>query len=180
MRFAYRHVVEPLVTRDASGSTLASTLPAQRHERALVLHHGRVLREQIAAWGQADFREPAAPEAIQTAEARLGAPLPNELRELLSETDGVVGEHGLGLVWAADRIGEDNAHFRSNPNFSDLYLPFEGLVFFSDAGNGDQFAISLRGAQDVFMWDHEDDSRIWVASTILDFLRRRMTGELTI
>jgi SMI1-KNR4 cell-wall len=139
-----------------------------------------VLREQIAAWGRADFRDPATPGSIQTAEAKLSAPFPGDLRELLSETDGVVGEYGVGLVWSAQRIGEDNAHFRSNPDFLDLYLPFEGLVFFGDAGNGDQFAISLRGAQDVFVWNHEDDSRVWVASTLLDFLRRWMTDELTI
>lgn len=139
-----------------------------------------MLRDQIAAWGTAEFREPAPPEAIQTAEDKLGAPLPSELRELLGETDGVVGEYGLGLVWTAERIGDDNARFRADPDFSDLYLPFEGLVFFSDAGNGDQFAVSLRGAQDVYAWNHEDDSRVWVASTILEFLRRWMTGELTI
>lgn len=61
-----------------------------------------------------------------------------------------------------------------------MYLPFEGLVFFSDASNGDQFAISLRGPQDIYVWNHEDDSRFWVASTVMDFLRRSMTGELQI
>ena len=104
-----------------------------------------MLSGQIAAWGTADFRERAAPQSIRAAEAKLGAPLPSELRDLLSETNGVEGEYGLGLVWTAERIGEDNARFRSDPEFTDLYLPFEGLVFFSDAGNGDQFAISLRG-----------------------------------
>lgn len=139
-----------------------------------------MLSEQIATWGTADFHEPATPQSIRAAEAKLGAPLPSELRELLSETDGVVGEYGLGLVWTAERIGEDNARFRSDLEFADLYLPFEGLVFFSDAGNGDQFAASLRGAQDVYVWNHEDDSRVWVASTVLDFLKRWMTDELTI
>jgi hypothetical protein len=144
------------------------------------MHDGHVLRDQIAAWGAADFRSPATTQAIRAAEAKLGAPLPSELRDLLSETDGVEGEYGLGLVWTAGRIGEDNARFRADPEFADLYLPFEGLVFFSDAGNGDQFAISLRGPQDVYVWNHEDDSRVWVASTVLDFLRRWMTDELTI
>ena len=139
-----------------------------------------MLSEQIAAWGTADFREPATPQSLRAVEAKLGAPLPSELRDLLSETDGIEGEYGLGLVWSAERIGEDNARFRSDPEFADLYLPFEGLVFFADAGNGDQFAASLRGAQDVYMWNHEDDSRVWVASTVLDFLRRWMTNELTI
>lgn len=30
-------------------------------------HDGRVLKEQISAWGTADFRAPAAPEAIAAA-----------------------------------------------------------------------------------------------------------------
>ena len=141
---------------------------------------GSMLREQIASWGTADFREPATADAINAAEAALGAPFPVEIRDLLSETDGVDGERGLALVWPAERIGKDNAYFRSSQTFADLYLPFEGLVFFSDPGNGDQFAISLRGAQDIFVWDHEDDSRTWVASTIMDFLRRWMTGELQV
>jgi SMI1 / KNR4 family (SUKH-1) len=139
-----------------------------------------VLSEQIATWGTADFRQPATPASIRTAEAKLGAPLPIELRDLFRESDGVKGEYGLDLVWTAERIGEDNALFRSDPEFARLYLPFEGLVFFSDAGNGDQFAVSLRGPQDVYVWNHEDDSRMWVASSVLDFLRRWMTNELTI
>lgn len=139
-----------------------------------------MLKEQISAWGTADFHEPATADAIAAAEAKLGAPLPGEIRDLLGETDGVDGEYGLALVWPAERIGQDNARFRTDTSFADLYLPFDGLVFFSDAGNGDQFAISLRGAQDVFVWNHEDDSRTWVASTVMDFLRRWMRGELQI
>jgi hypothetical protein len=139
-----------------------------------------VLRERISTWGTAGFREPASVEAIRAAEGKLGTPLPDEIRDLLSETNGVEGEYGLGLVWPAERIGDDNARFRSDPTYADLYLPFEGLVFFSDAGNGDQFAMSLRGAGDIYVWNHEDDSRMWVASTVMEFLRRWMTGELQI
>lgn len=122
-----------------------------------------MLKEQISAWGTADFHEPATADAIAAAEAKLGAPLPGEIRDLLGETDGVDGEYGLALVWPAERIGEDDARFRADTSFADLYLPFDGLVFFSDAGNGDQFAISLRGAQDAFVWT--DTSRTWNASS---------------
>ena len=139
-----------------------------------------MLRDEISAWGTADFREPATPGAVAEAEAKLGAPIPGELRDLLGATDGVVGEYGLEVVWTAKRIGDDNARFRSDPAFAELYLPFEGLVFFADGGNGDQFAISLRGPQDIYVWNHEDDSRTWVASTVMDYLKRWMTGELTI
>lgn len=60
-----------------------------------------VLREEISAWGAAEFHEPATADAIEAAEAYLGAPLPDEIRDLLSETDGIDGEYGLALVWPA-------------------------------------------------------------------------------
>lgn len=139
-----------------------------------------MLTERISSWGTAVFREPASPGTILEAEAQLGAPMPDELRDLLRETDGLEGEYGLDLVWTAERVGTDNARFRSDPDFAELYMTFEGLLFFADAGNGDQFAISLRGPQDIFVWNHEDDSRTWVASTVMNFLRAWMTGELSV
>lgn len=34
-------------------------------------------------------------------------------------------------------------------------MPFEPLIFFSEAGNGDLFAISMRGDHEVYVWNHE-------------------------
>ncbi len=110
----------------------------------------------------------------------LGRPIPHELHDLLIETNGVEGEYGLGLVWSAERIGEDNAQFRTSPDFAELYMPFDGLVFFSDAGNGHQFGVALSGNQEVYMWNHEDDSRTWVAPTVMRFLEGWMTGRLAV
>jgi hypothetical protein len=132
--------------------------------------------ERIAQWGEATFR----PRAIHACEALLGRPKPDELRELLAETDGVEGEYGLGLVWSARRIAEDNARFRASQDFAELYMPFDGLVFFSDAGNGDQVGVALSGNQEVYVWSHEDDSRTWVASTVIGFLEEWMTGRLSV
>ncbi|WP_295694157.1 hypothetical protein [Lapillicoccus sp.] len=61
-----------------------------------------------------------------------------------------------------------------------MHLPVDGLVFFADAGNGAQFAISLRGPQDIFAWKHEDDSRTWIDSTVMDYLHGWMTAELNV
>lgn len=110
-----------------------------------------MLMEQIAKWGEAHFREPAGQDALDAVEDSLGHPLPAELRELLSETNGVEGEFGLGLVWRAERIASDNLHFRADPEFADLYTPFVGMVFFADAGNGDQFFVSLSGNNEVYV-----------------------------
>lgn len=133
--------------------------------------------EQIVQWGNASARSRATPVELSGCEHTLGHPIPSELRAILSEADGIEGEYGLELVWPVARMAEDNNRFRTDPVMSDLYMSFESLIFFSDAGNGDQFFVSLAGNQDVYCWDHEDDSRVWVAGTVMEFLEAWMSGE---
>jgi SMI1 / KNR4 family (SUKH-1) len=141
-----------------------------------------VWREQILQWGtDIDFREPAAAEAIQACQQALGQQLPNDLVGLLRETDGVQGQYGLGLVWSTERIRQDNLRFRSSPDLASLYMPFEPLLFFADAGNGDQFAFVIRDRPaNVFVWDHETDSRTMVAPSLATYLEWWLNGQLTI
>jgi hypothetical protein len=119
---------------------------------------------------------------LRVVEESLGVSLPGELRELLLESDGVLGEFGLGLVWPLERIERDNRSFRSTPAFRALYMPFDSLLFFGDAGNGDQFAFAiLDGAvrnSDVFAWNHENDSRVWVAPSLRSYLEWWLTGRI--
>jgi hypothetical protein len=139
-----------------------------------------MLIERIAAWGEATFSPPASKNDLAAAAAALAAALPQQLAELLSETNGVEGEYGLGLVWDVARIVKDNTWFRTNGDYRELYMPFDGLLFFADAGNGDQFGIALAGNHEVYVWDHEDDSRRWVASTVMGYLESWMTGRLKV
>ena len=139
-----------------------------------------VLIEQIARWGEATFRPPVQAEAVASAETTLGHSLPNDLGQVLAESDGIEGEYGLGLVWSLDRITADNASFRTDESFRDLFMPFDGLVFFADAGNGDQFALSLTGNCEVYVWDHETDSRSWVAPSVMAYLEGWMTGRIKV
>jgi SMI1-KNR4 cell-wall len=86
----------------------------------------------------------------------------------------------LAIVWPADRILDDNSSFRADAEFAKLYMPFDDLLFFADAGNGDQFAfpITAAGARaDVFVWNHEDDSRRWYASSLEQYLTWWLSGE---
>ena len=53
---------------------------------------------------QAQLAEGVTEEQLQAAETDLGTRLPDGLRELLAETDGVVGEDGLDLIWPLQRI----------------------------------------------------------------------------
>ena len=129
----------------------------------------------------AEFKPPAHEAAIVECEQSLGHSLGGDLRSLLRETNGVSGQYELGLVWAVERIGADNVMFRSSPELAAVYMPFEPLLFFADAGNGDQFAQVMRGGQqDVFVWDHETDSRTWVAPRITEYLIWWIDGRLRV
>lgn len=139
-------------------------------------------RETVSALEPvAAFSSPASQEEIQAIERALSIKLPRELRELLAESNGISGSYGGGLVWPADRIVTDNVTFRSS--FDGLYMSFESLPFFADAGNGDQFAFAIKRGQegelhsDVYVWDHEDDSRRWYAGSLLKYLEWWLSGD---
>jgi hypothetical protein len=149
-----------------------------------VLHcdHFGAWREQIATWtDDVAFAQPADRAAITACEATLGQHLPTELIDLLLESNGVEGEYGLGLVWPIEQIARDNLMIRTDPDLARLYMPFEPLLFFADAGNGDQFAFVMRDCPpDVFAWNHETDSRIWVAPGLARYLEWWLNGRITI
>ena len=129
-----------------------------------------------------EFSPPATWSELSLAEERLEVKLPDALRELMFESNGIQGEYGLGLVWPIDRIVADNLRFRSHAVFKELYMPFDPLLFFADAGNGDQFAFPIQLGQirrnDVFVWNHEDDSRSWVAPDLAKYLEWWLNGTI--
>ena len=63
-------------------------------------------------------------------------------------------------------------------------MPFDPLLFFGDAGNGDQFAYAIHEAQvrrnDIFAWDHETDSRTWVAPSLERYLEWWLSGRINV
>jgi hypothetical protein len=119
---------------------------------------------------------------VELAESELGIRLPLELAEFLLESDGIVAVNGVNLVWPLRRIVDDNLAFRANEDFRELYMPFDPLLFFGEAGSGDQFAyVVLAGevrAPDIYAWDHENDSRYWVASGLRQFIERCVDGSI--
>ena len=121
---------------------------------------------------------------IQCAEGIIGVPFPDDLRSCLLESDGLEGEYGLGLVWSLERIVRENQRFRETAEFKELYMPFDCLLFFADAGNGDQFAFPIQAGQirrdDIFVWNHEDDSRTWVAPSLTKYLEWWLNGKLAV
>jgi hypothetical protein len=130
------------------------------------------------------FHSPATDDEIDRIATELGVALPAELRSILSASNGIEGEYGLGLLWNADRIIQDNKQFRSSPDFAELYMPFDCLLFFGDAGNGDQFAFPIQAGNitrpDIFVWNHEDDSRSWVAPSLETYFDWMISGKITV
>lgn len=136
----------------------------------------RELIEQTLA--DAELGPPADEEALTALVNALGQPLPPQLTALLRECDGVRGRHGLEVVWSAERIAETNAEFRASPDFAELYMPFEPLMFFGDNGGGDQFAfVRTPERGEVFVWDHETDSRYLVTYNLRQYVERALRAD---
>jgi hypothetical protein len=111
----------------------------------------------------------------------LGRPLPADLAALLRESNGIEGEYGAGLIWSAERIVSENRARRADSGCAALSMPFDPLLFFADTGNGDLFALlSGLGRPDVFIWNHENDSRTWVAPSLAEYLEGWLTGRITV
>lgn len=129
-------------------------------------------------------REGASESAIQLAERTLAVKFPSDLQSLLLESDGIEGEYCLGLVRQLDCIVEENLSFRESAEFKELYMPFDCLLFFADAGNGDQFAFPIQAGgirrDDVFVWNHEDDSCTWATPSLSKYLEWWLSGKLKI
>ncbi len=130
------------------------------------------------------FHSSATLDEIEKVESSLGILSPDDLKSLLQESDGIVGSYGSGLIWDVERIKKDNLNFRQFPDFKDLYMPFDHLLFFADAGNGDQFAFGILNRKirnsDIFVWNHEDDSRTWVAPSLDVYLEWLLNGKLKV
>jgi hypothetical protein len=135
-----------------------------------------------AAFPNPARNQPASDEELNAVEARLGNRLPADLRSLLQETNGVKqGDYAYDLLWPAARIQDENTTARTSEGFR-FYMPLVNLLFFADAGNGDMFgfAIDAGGAvrNDIYSWDHEDDSRRWAAPDLATFLESFARGKI--
>ena len=113
------------------------------------------------------FNAPASDEEIDAVARAVGCGLPQDLVAALKESNGISGCYSLGLIWDTVRMIEQNNTMRSTTGFRELYMPFDCLLFFGEAGNGDLFGFAILDGEvrrnDIFAWDHEDDSRTWVA-----------------
>ncbi|MFT0804156.1 SMI1/KNR4 family protein [Bacillus swezeyi] len=128
------------------------------------------------------FNKPSQTARLNEIKRKFNIRLPNELESLLKETDGINDEFDCPLIWSADRITAENEELRNGEVFKDIYLPFDYLLFIADAGNGDLFAYSILNGSiqkdDIYVWNHEDDSRTWVAPSLKQFIEWWIDGKV--
>ncbi len=120
------------------------------------------------------------PDAIAGAESQLGHPLSDALRSLYAQTDGFVDEWGCSCVMRLADLVAENEQMRSDVENRAHYMPFDGLLFFGQVGNGDLLfqPVLTSGIRDeVFLWDHEDDSRRWYARGVPEALKRACSDQ---
>ena len=107
------------------------------------------------------------------------ASVAGQARRTPSETNGVDGEHGAGPAGASNVSPPTTLTFRRNADFGVPYMPFDSLLFFADAGSGDQFALGPHTDRaDVFTWNHENDIRIWVAPGLSQYTEWWLTDRI--
>jgi len=131
------------------------------------------------------FPDAAGPGAMSDrqlvlAETQLGRRLPDPLRGIYRECGGVFANHGTPLVMPLDDLVKRNEWLRGSDSSAGLYMPFDHLLFFGEEGNGDLYAFPIAidggyGNQNIYEWDHENDSRSWRASSIGDLFARLAT-----
>ena len=117
---------------------------------------------------------PANREQIFTVEKALGNKLPAELKELLLEMNG-----DGWLIFSTEQIIETNMTARG----LDCFMPLDCLLFFAGNGCGDYYGFPITladGVRDdnVFMWEHEYDNRVWKANNLEDTIRRYYSSEI--
>ena len=65
---------------------------------------------------------------------------------------------------------------RTTPDFVSLYWSFDQMLFIGEEGGGDLFGFRVLQDQklpEIYLWEHEDDSRAWFASSLADYFGRR-------
>jgi cell wall assembly regulator SMI1 len=116
---------------------------------------------------------PAPKALILDSESKLGRTLPADLVALLSESNGFTTARGDSVIEPIDYIISDTLDLWS---YEDLYIAPKTMVAFGGPGDGDRyfFPILPNGEykDEVYLWDHETDSRKWISQSLADFLYR--------
>jgi len=101
---------------------------------------------------------------------------------LLYETNGINDSYGYSLIWSIEKITRENLNL--GERLEDVYLPFNNLLFFADARNGDMFGYSISDRSikqnDIYLWNHRNNEQTKIAPSLNDFVEDWIRGKLSI
>lgn len=121
----------------------------------------------------ATLNPPATETQLSNISSTFKLTVPDELEALLKEVNG----DGSTFL-STELIIKDNLSLRK----LDWCMPLDVFLFFAENGCGDYFGYSIKknGEIDnnIFMWDHESDSRNWVSNGLAHFIERRKNNEI--
>ena len=139
------------------------------------LHGATTWKERVQrCMPESQFFPPASDLDLVAIQQALGHGIPNDLEEILSESNGIESPYS-SLIYSAARIIEVNQMLRSVDYLADR-MPFDHLIFFGTVSDGDEFAFPLfrNGAfgDAVFVWSHETDCREEYAMSLADYIAK--------
>lgn len=134
-----------------------------------------------------EFYPPTSSAELDATEKALNVTLPESLRGLLLETNGVYSSSmRLDVIWNVDELMRRNQSMREDTNLASSCMTFQSLLFFADSGvDGILFAfpISATGIvqdRNIIAWYPIEDSRPVLAYDLKDFLKRWLSGSLNV
>jgi SMI1/KNR4 family protein SUKH-1 len=136
---------------------------------------------------QARYQDPASEELLLEVEGALACPLPDEVADLLRETNGVMellDVDGLltetwWLIWPAAKLRDESIATRREQG--DNGFP-RGAIAFSGAGtDGIVFGVDvLRNLPGVFAWYPLERESISLAPTVREFVTGWIGGDISV
>ena len=135
----------------------------------------RELITQLDTKSEIVLSAPVAEDQLIDVEQSLAIQFPDNLRGLLLETDGITDIFGVQIIWSIDWIKRNNLANRQDDLVANTFAQYGNLLFFADAGNGDEYAFLITKDKvekgDVYGWKHEDDKLEWAAASLEEYLK---------
>jgi hypothetical protein len=139
------------------------------------------------------FYPPSSYERILAVELSLGIKLPPPLKDLLTDTNGVMALMKLGeqtiktswLIWPIEEIERQNSSFRVEAQKATYGRSFDDLLFFASAGaDGILFAYRIPAGQvsesEIYVWHPMENTLRGVAPSLETFIKQWVTGEILV
>lgn len=129
------------------------------------------------------FQKAATEIELLSIKKGLHVDLPKKLIDLYHETNGVFGQYNIPFIWSTNQMVKENMIVW---NVAELENDKKtaNLLFFSDAGNGDLFGYSLSlgkvQSEDIYVWNHEDGSKRVIVSSLEEFLKGWISGDISV